>query len=948
MPCNCSMCNGTFRDHRTVQRHQAAEATIASEIGCDSSTRETSFSGYDQFNDDSDNEFVVDEDDISKEDDAQFVVPEDRITNYVLGELHTKLVYGYSQSQLEEHLANANGLIGSVQLPRTYQQVMSLLRSLGYKEPKHMKVCINDEHHFLLEDKDKHPSCPVCLKPWKECIDYYVLGLQFANWFLTEENCQKCLAHWNAQDEWFNLPHDHQPELYSEIWHGSRFRDLSYFWDSNHETLLPHKCPLCAHIIPASDISDLSDPFHSLELITMKCSSCAHEFKFTPDWMRGDPRNQAIIVHYDGWNPNNTSSRNSIASITITPACVSKQKRSLSENSFVYSFVPVSRLPSKYPHKYDAFLKPLIEEVEDLYINGEEVFFKSGIPNVSPPEDFALLRMLILLVTADSRGHSEIGLTCAGGLHGCRRCKVAGKYVAERRHYYFGDFNERCYVAAEKRDAEENRQFGKHVDSAGSYADRCRRSKETGVTGETIFFRLYDLYGFDPIKDLVIDAMHAVVLNLLRRELEDHIFCDMGPNASLAIEDRDPTSGGVLRRNDLITALSKVNWTTELRDGRIPTLNPDPSSGSKLGNWKAEEFSKFAAIAPVVLVDIVPRRVYSCFMLIVKIHNLVLSHYLRSTGWQPEHITYLKDLLWLHAIEYEELYGLSACTENVEYSLHLPEDIVRHSIPDNYWCYVYERLVKCYKRQTTNMKNVAKTFITRAAQVRFVTRYLSTHRMQRRETASDDIDTYPLKCSTIDAANALYSKLTETCVPALKQMGILIGGDTLVTLSPRQLRDIKHWVQEVSDDILSEESFPQVGLVFSKIIVPNEIDVPTVYRNGDIVAIKDPYASDSEWIIEIKCIVLYGPIDRKYFTFVDGEYYVPQAARSGVLLVESWSQQPKLYKRSYANLCVQKAALIERKIMLYPDPHNRDRPSFFLAVDTEGFIQPITVTIPTL
>ena len=75
----------------------------------------------------------------------------------------------------------------------------------------------------------------------------------------------------------------------------------------------------------------------------------------------------------------------------ITPACVSKQKRSLSENSFVYSFVPVSRLPSKYPHKYDAFLMPLIEEVEDLYINGEEVFFKSGIPNVSPPEDFALL-----------------------------------------------------------------------------------------------------------------------------------------------------------------------------------------------------------------------------------------------------------------------------------------------------------------------------------------------------------------------------------------------------------------------------------------------------------------------------------------------------------------------------------------------------------------------------
>lgn len=76
-----------------------------------------------------------------------------------------------------------------------------------------------------------------------------------------------------------------------------------------------------------------------------------------------------------------------------------------------------------------------------------------------------------------------------------------------------------------------------------------------------------DIYRFDRVKDLVIDAMHAAVLNLLRRELEDDIFGDMGPNAALEIEDRDPVLGGVLRRNDLIAALSKVNWTNELRDG---------------------------------------------------------------------------------------------------------------------------------------------------------------------------------------------------------------------------------------------------------------------------------------------------------------------------------------------------------------------------------------------
>lgn len=73
---------------------------------------------------------------------------------------------------------------------------------------------------------------------------------------------------------------------------------------------------------------------------------------------------------------------------------------------------------------------------------------------------------------------------------------------------------------------------------------------------------------------------------------------------------------------------------------------------------------------------------------------------------------------------YEELYGLSACTENLEYTMHLPEDIRCLSNPDNYWCYVYEHLVKYYKRQTTNQKNIALMNTTRAAQLRLVSNYL--------------------------------------------------------------------------------------------------------------------------------------------------------------------------------------------------------------------------------
>ena len=64
------------------------------------------------------------------------------------------------------------------------------------------------------------------------------------------------------------------------------------------------------------------------------------------------------------------------------------------------------------------------------------------------------------------------------------------------------------------RTAKSNREKGCHVDEAPCAAERKRRQKEAGVTGECIFF---DLCGFDPVKDMVIDAMHAVILNLVRR-----------------------------------------------------------------------------------------------------------------------------------------------------------------------------------------------------------------------------------------------------------------------------------------------------------------------------------------------------------------------------------------------------------------------------------------------
>ena len=92
-------------------------------------------------------------------------------------------------------------------------------------------------------------------------------------------------------------------------------------------------------------------------------------------------------------------------------------------------------------------------------------------------------------------------------------------------------------------------------------------------------------------------------------------------------------------------------------------------------------------VAPFVLRELIPRKAYDCFCLLKDIYSLVYSKQLRIEWWHQEHHEYFRKVLWKHAILFEEIYGLASCTENLEYSLHTTEDVKRHSLLDNYWCF---------------------------------------------------------------------------------------------------------------------------------------------------------------------------------------------------------------------------------------------------------------------
>ena len=137
---------------------------------------------------------------------------------YVMKEILTKLNYGHSQSEFEEHMRNTAHLVGDTcSLPTTWSDTLKVLKELGYKNPKHYKVCLGHNHSELLHDQAD--GCSVCHKPRNACIDYYVLGLHFEDWFCTLERCNQLMCHWENRDEWLERDLNSEPRL-TALWHG--------------------------------------------------------------------------------------------------------------------------------------------------------------------------------------------------------------------------------------------------------------------------------------------------------------------------------------------------------------------------------------------------------------------------------------------------------------------------------------------------------------------------------------------------------------------------------------------------------------------------------------------------------------------------------------------------------------------------------------------------------
>ncbi|KXJ05893.1 hypothetical protein AC249_AIPGENE27711 [Exaiptasia diaphana] len=169
-------------------------------------------------------------------------------------------------------------------------------------------------------------------------------------------------------------------------------------------------------------------------------------------------------------------------------------------------------------------------------------------------------------------------------------------------------------------------EYGKRVDDASTTNERQQIQVTTGVSGVSILFDLYKLYGFDPVKDMAIDRMH-MCFNMLKREFLEKLWRDLGDNS-----EKD---GGLLNRDEFGKSLNAVEWTTEDKAAGVARLK---SLSDKLGGWKSSEYKRFSGVAKEVLAEKIPSKAYDSYVILYDAVQMLYNKELQINGSKEEHI----------------------------------------------------------------------------------------------------------------------------------------------------------------------------------------------------------------------------------------------------------------------------------------------------------------------
>lgn len=123
----------------------------------------------------------------------------------------------------------------------------------------------------------------------------------------------------------------------------------------------------------------------------------------------------------------------------------------------------------------------------------------------------------------------------------------------------------------------------------------------------------------------------------------------------------------------------------------------------------AEEYSRFAwPASEAVMAGLLTQSQSECWSCVARIEEFIQNH--ARSGWTKADADIFHQVALRYSVLVEETYGPQRCVISLHNLHHFREDIERFSGLDNYSCWVKERAVKRYIRQSNNHKNIEVTF----------------------------------------------------------------------------------------------------------------------------------------------------------------------------------------------------------------------------------------------
>ena len=307
-----------------------------------------------------------------------------------------------------------------------------------------------------------------------------------------------------------------------------------------------------------------------------------------------------------------------------------------------------------------SFLKPLLADMEEIFLNEIDVVYayptediSEHIPSLGIDVAIKLRGMRLTwnkvnhenfgIWTGDHPAQCKVGCLKLGGYGGCRRHKLSCRWrgipdTNKGLVEYFDSRRQGRYPSSSRTTVAtlESIQVWRELPEG---KEKNLIAREAGISSASCLWRLYDLYGFDVLHDLVYDIMHILSLCVFKKYV--HLLVKYAEERGLSKEvDEAMATMRKIRPLDV-----GARW---------------PRSIYSLGYYKAEEYQIFVMWCLPHILDHLNLDMNSTLgalgMVLNEIGRLFYSHS-RKYGWTVKAMTHASAFLSAWRIRMEESAG---------------------------------------------------------------------------------------------------------------------------------------------------------------------------------------------------------------------------------------------------------------------------------------------------